>query len=66
MNESCHTNTTDTPAHDATAKNQLYALKTLVQCCPSLIYGANNKGLRPIDLAQREEIKQFLKVCVNL
>ena len=66
VNESCHTNITDTPAHDATAKNQLYALKTLVQCCPSLIYGANNKGLRPIDLAQREEIKQFLKVCVNL
>jgi|NorSeaMetagenome_1021524.scaffolds.fasta_scaffold48528_1 hypothetical protein len=44
--------------------NQLYALKLLVQVSPSLIYGANNKGLRPIDFAQRDEIKQFLKVCL--
>lgn len=54
-------NAGDTPAHDATAANQLYALKLLVQVSPSLIYGANNKGLRPIDFAQRDEIKQFLK-----
>jgi len=40
-----------------------------VQCCPSLIYGANNKGLRPIDLAQRDEIRQaihFAHLCCQL
>lgn len=57
-----HTHPGDTPAHDATANNKLFTLRLLVQSCPSLIYGANKKGLRPIDLAQRSEIRQFLKV----
>ena len=57
-----YTHPGDTPAHDATANNKLFTLRLLVQSCPSLIYGANKKGLRPIDLAQRSEIRQFLKV----
>eukprot|EP00293_Proteomonas_sulcata_P009894 CAMPEP_0184306772 /NCGR_PEP_ID=MMETSP1049-20130417/15674_1 /TAXON_ID=77928 /ORGANISM="Proteomonas sulcata, Strain CCMP704" /LENGTH=423 /DNA_ID=CAMNT_0026619103 /DNA_START=25 /DNA_END=1296 /DNA_ORIENTATION=- len=51
----------NSPAHDATRHNRLGPLKLIVDRCPSLIYGSNNKGQRPIDLAERNDIQTFLK-----
>jgi len=51
----------NSPAHDATKHNRLITLKVLVESCPSLIYGSNAKGQRPVDVAERDEIKKFLK-----
>jgi hypothetical protein len=51
----------NTPAHDATRRNCMPAILVLIERCPSLIYVANTEGLRPIDLAEREEMRRFLK-----
>jgi hypothetical protein len=51
----------NTPAHDAARRSSMPALLVLTERCPSLIYVANAAGLRPIDLAEREEARRFLK-----
>ena len=51
----------NTPAHDATRRNRMPTVLVLIERCPSLIYVANNEGLRPIEMAEREEMKHFLQ-----
>mmetsp|Transcript_68030 Transcript_68030/g.168059 ORF Transcript_68030/g.168059 Transcript_68030/m.168059 type:complete len:412 (-) Transcript_68030:108-1343(-) len=51
----------DSPAHDASRHSRFTSLKLLVERCPSLIYGINKQGNRPIELAVRDEIREFLK-----
>jgi hypothetical protein len=40
---------------------RLNSLMLLIDRCPSLIYGQNKAGHKPVDVAEREEIKEFLK-----
>ena len=44
-----------------THTRRLNTVMLLIDRCPSLIYGQNKAGHKPVDLADREEIKEFLK-----